>query len=182
METILVGLTADLMSHKVLAVRALVMGWAAVVLVYGFAGTFLHEWRLTLFSRWGPSLWGESEILRQLWVYYGLPFVLVTCVIFMAIGWLVAGLHRRQIPGIVVVFAATLLIPATLQAMETRRLLATDLWPGWGWGSFRWALLFQTALPCVVYPLCVVIGGLWTARTEDGDERPGNSGAVLDES
>jgi len=158
--TILGGLTADVAAHKLLAVQ---------------------QMRMTLFSRWGSALWGESEVLRQLWVYYNLPFVLVMCVIFMAIGWTVATLHRRHLPAIVIVFSATLLIPATFQAMEIRRLLETDLWPGWGWGSFRWALIYQALLSFVAYPLCVLIGGLWSLPTDDGHELPGNSGAVVDE-
>jgi hypothetical protein len=150
-------------------------------LVYQLAGLIQHT-RMALFSRWGSALWGESEVLRQLWVYYSVPFVLVMCVIFMAIGWTVATLHRRHLPGIVIVFSATLLIPATFQAMEIRRLLETDLWPGWGWGSFRWALLYQAWLSFVAYPLCVLAGGFWSLRADDGQERRDNSGAIPDES
>ena len=179
--TILVGLTADLAAHKLLAVRALAIGWSAMYLVYQFAGPLIQQLRRTLFSRWGSALWGESEVLRQLWVYYSLPFVLVTCLIFMAIGWMVASLHRRQLPGIVIMFSATLLIPATFQALEIRRLLETELWPGWGWGSFRWALLYQALLSLVAYPLCALVGGLLNLRT-DGQELPGDAAAVLDES
>ncbi|HZM97062.1 MAG TPA: hypothetical protein VFB92_26755 [Vicinamibacterales bacterium] len=168
LATILVGLAADVAAHKLLAVRALALGWSAMLVVYLLIGPLIQETRMTLFRRWGSVLWGDSEILRQLWVYYGLPFQLVVCLILMAIGWLVAGLHRRRVPGIVIVFAATLLIPATFQALEIRRLLETELWPGWGWGSFRWALLYQAMLALVAYPLCILIGGLCTARS-DGD-------------
>ena len=105
--TILVGLAADVAAHKLLAVRALAIGWSAMFLVYQFVGPLIQETRMTLFRRWGSALWGDSEVLRQLWVYYGLPFVLVTCLIFMAIGWMVAGMHRRHLPGIVIVFSAT---------------------------------------------------------------------------
>jgi hypothetical protein len=165
--TILVGLAGDVASHKLLAVRALVIGWSATyLLVFQFIGRLIQETRMTLFSRWGSALWGDSEILRQLWVYYGLPFQLVVCLIFIAIGWMVAGLHRRELPGIVIVFSATLLIPAIFQALEIRRLLGTELWPGWGWGSFRWALLYRAVLALGVYPLCVLIGGLWAARSD----------------
>jgi hypothetical protein len=180
--TILVGLAADLAAHKLLAVRALAIGWSALYLVYQFIGPLIQQARMTLFSRWGSALWGESEVLRQLWVYYGLPFVLLTCLIFMAIGWMVASLHRRHLPGIVVLFSATLLIPATFQALETRRLLETELWSGWGWGSFRWALVFHALVSIVAYPLCVLIGGLWTLRTDDGRELRGDPGTVVDES
>ena len=179
--TILVGLAADVAAHKLLALRALTVGWSALYLMNQFAVPLIQEMRLTLFRRWGSALWGDSEVLRQVWVYYGLPFVLVTCLIFMAFGWMVAGLHRRHLPGIVIVFCATLLIPATFQALEIRRLLETELWPGWGWGSFRWALLFHAWLSFVAYPLCALIGGLWNVRTDDGNELPGESGAVLDE-
>jgi len=94
---------------------------------------------------------------------------------------MVGRLHRRHLPGVVVVFSATLLIPAAFQALEIRRLLGTELWPGWGWSSFRWALLFHAVLSIVAYPLCILIGGLWGART-DGHELTSDSGAVLDES
>ena len=164
--SILVGLAADVAAHKVLAVRALVLGWSGLYVIYGVVGPFIQETRMTFFSRWGSTLWGESEILRQLWVYYGLPFVLETCSLFAGIGWMVARLHRRHLPGIVVLFSATLLIPATFQALETRRLLETELWPGWGWGSFRWALVFHALVSIVAYPLCVLIGGLWPARSD----------------
>ncbi len=170
--SILAGLTADIAAHKLLAVRALAIGWAAMYLAIHFASPRIEQVRRALFREWGSALWGESEILRQLWVYYGIPFVLLTCLIFMAIGWTVAALHRRHLPGIVILFAATLLIPAAFSAMETRRLLGTELWPGWGWGSFRWALLFHTFDSIVVYPLCALIGGLWTLRAEDRIELP----------
>jgi hypothetical protein len=164
--TILVGLGADIAAHKLLAVRALAIGWSGMFLMYQFVWPFIQQTRMTLFSRWGSTLWGDSEILRQLWVYYGLPFQLAVCLNLMAIGWMVAALHRRRLPGIVIVFAATLLIPATFQALEIRRMLETELWAGWGWGSFRWALAYQALLSFVAYPACVLIGGLWRAESE----------------
>jgi len=164
--TIFAGLAADIAAHKLLAVRALAIGLSGLFVIYGVVGPLVQETRMTLFRRWGQSLWGESEILRQLWVYYGLPFVAVTCLMFIAIGWMVARLHRRHLPGIVIVLSAMLLIPATFQTIETRRLLATELWPGWGWGSFRWALLFHSFLAVVVHPLSLLIGGLWAARSD----------------
>jgi len=179
--TILAGIVADVAAHKLLALRALALGWSALFLLLQFGGPLLEEARRALFRQWGTTLWGESEVLRVLWVYYGIPFVLLSCSMFMAIGWMVGRLHRRHLPGVVVVFSATLLIPAAFQALEIRRLLGTELWPGWGWSSFRWALLFHGVFSIVAYPLCVLIGGLWGART-DGHELTSDSGAVLDES
>ena len=157
--TILAGLAADIAAHKLLAIRSLVIGWSAMYLVYQFL-QFVHQTRVMIFGRWGSTFWGDSEVLRQLWVYYGLPFQLVTCLLLMTVGWMVARLHRRRLPGIVIVFSATLLIPGVLQALETRRMLQTPWWPGWGWGSFRWALVYYVVLSLVVYPLCVIVGGL----------------------
>jgi hypothetical protein len=180
--TILTGVVADVAAHKLLALRALALGWSALFLLLQFGGPLLEEARRALFRQWGPTLWGESEALRVLWVYYGIPFALLSCSIFMAIGWMVGRLHRRHLPGIIVVFSATLLIPATFQAWEIRRLLGTELWPGWGWGSFRWALLFQGVLMFVAYPLCALVGGICGARSDDRHELPADSDAVLDES
>ncbi len=163
--TILTGLAEDLASHKLLAVRALAVGWSAMLLMYQIVGPLMQHARITLFSRWGSALWGDSEVLRQLWVYYSLPFQLVICLAFVALGWMVAASHRR-LPGIVFVFSATLLVPATLQLVDIRRALQTDLWPGWGWGAYRWAVLYQGWLSLVAYPLCVLFGGLWN-RTPD---------------
>ena len=129
--TIRSGLAADLTAHKLLAVRALAIGWSVIYLVFQFIWPLIEQTRRMLFYQWGWAPWGESEVLRQLWVYFGLPFVLLVCLILMAIGWMVTSLHRRHLPAIVLLFSATLLIPATFQALETRRLLGTELWPGW---------------------------------------------------
>jgi hypothetical protein len=47
------------------------------------------------------------------------------------------------------------------RAHPTQQLLQTTLWPGWGWGSFRWALAYHVLLSLVLYPLCVLGAGLW---------------------
>jgi hypothetical protein len=176
--TILSGLGADLTVHKLLAVRALVIGWSIVYLVFQFIGPLIQQTRIMLFSRWGSALWGESEILRQLWVDYSLPFVLLTCLIFMAIGWMVTSLHRRHLPAIVLLFSATLLIAATFQALETWRLLRT---PGWWPGLYHKEIVFHTLVSIVAYPLCVVIGGLCTLRTDEHG-LGGDADTVVDES
>jgi hypothetical protein len=41
--------------------------------------------------------------------------------------------------------------------------LHAGLWPFW---DFRLALLFHAALMLVGYPLCIVIGGVWEARSD----------------
>ena len=176
--TILSGLAADLTAHKLLAVRALVIGWSVIYLVLQFIGPLIQQTRTMLFSRWGSALWGESEILRQLWRDYSLPFVLLWCLIFMTIGWIVTSLHRRHLPAIVLLFSATLLIPAPFLALETWRLLGMCCW---GTESDRWAVVFYTLVSIVVYPLCVLIGGLCTLRTDEHDRR-GDAGTVVDES
>jgi hypothetical protein len=158
--TILAGIAAELAADKGTAVRTLAIGWSATLLAYEFAFPLMERTRRLLFTNWGASLWGDSEFLRQLWVYYGVPFVLLTCLIFLAIGWVTASLHRHS-AGALVIFLATMLIPSAINGFRTAQLLQTTLWPGWGWGSFRWALAYHVLLSLVLYPLCVLGAGLW---------------------
>jgi hypothetical protein len=81
---------------------------------------------------------------------------------FMAVGWIVGRLHRRHAPALLALFTATLIVPAVFQTLASLRLMEAGLWPGWQLGSFRWALVFHAVLQMVVYPLCALMGGLWS--------------------
>jgi hypothetical protein len=52
------------------------------------------------------------------------------------------------------------------------RLLNAGLWPFW---DFRLALLFDASLLFVGYPLCILVGGLWSGRS---DTEPGVSNVI----
>jgi hypothetical protein len=133
--TILSGLKSDFVAHKLHALGALAIGWSATLLAFQFVFPLMERARRALFTSWGASLWGDSEILRQLWVYYGLPLVVATCLIFIVIGWMTARLQRRHAPGVVIVLSATLLMPAAFNGLRIWHMLQTELWPGWGGGG-----------------------------------------------
>jgi len=157
--TIWAGVVADLRAHKLMAVRAVVIGGVAVILL-----TWLSEaLRRSLFPWFATRPWGESEILRQVLVYYRLPFALIACLGLVLTGWMIARWHRDHRAAMVVVGALSPLPLAVQWSVETGRLLQAGLWPFW---DFRLALLFHAALLFVGYPLCILIGGLRGARSD----------------
>jgi hypothetical protein len=165
LTTIVVGLAADVRAHTLLAVRAFLMGCAAVLLLGSFTGAL----RQALF-RWTQLPW-KSELLRQVWVYYGVPFAIISCLGFAMAGWTIARWHRDHRAAMVVLGALSPLPWALRWGWETARLLHAGLFPFW---DYRVALLFQAALLFVVFPVCILIGGLWDARP-DADTASSNA-------
>jgi hypothetical protein len=106
---------------------------------------------------WYVASW-KSEILRQAVVYYRVPLAIVMCLGCTLTGWLITKWHGAQHIPLVILSALAPLLWAIPWAWETVRLLYTGLWPFW---DFRIALIFQAALLVAVYPLCILIGGLW---------------------
>lgn len=158
LTTIVAGAAADIRAHKLLAVRAFIIGCAAFILLSSCYGML----RQALFiSRDLAPL--RPEILRQAVVYYGLPFEIIMCLGFAMTGWTIARLHRDHRTAMVALGALSPLLWAIPWAWETSRLLHAGLWPFW---DFRLALLFHAALLFVGYPLCILIGGLWQARSD----------------
>lgn len=160
---ILVGIVHDIRHHPVVAVRAVVLGSTAALLLARFTGALhlsLLVWGAT--NHWFP--WGTSEILRQLWVWYSLPFVAIECVGFAAAGWLLARWDREDRAAPLVLAALSQLPGAISWALYTARVLEAGIWQGWG---YRMVLVFQGVCLFVVYPVCVVLGGLWARRAGD---------------
>jgi len=153
--TIVVIVTDDIFSQKLLAIRALISACAAIVLLQIGYGALRHaviiQWHLA------PR---QPEFLRQAVVYYGLPFEPAMCLGCAVIGWLIARQHRGGRASMVVLSALAPWLWAFPWAWQTTRLWNAGLWPFW---DFRFALLFHGALIVVAYPLCIVLGGLWAA-------------------
>jgi hypothetical protein len=158
LTTVVAGVAADIGAHKLLAVRAFIMACAAFFLLSSFYGAL----RQALFIHWDLAP-RKPEILRQAVVYYGVPFEIIMCLAFAATGWTIARLHRDYRAAMVILSALAPLLWAIPWAWETGRLLHAGLWPFW---DFRLALLFRAALLFVGYPLCILIGGLWYARSD----------------
>jgi hypothetical protein len=157
LTAILTGAGADIRDHKLLAVRALAVCWTALYFVASFTGA-LHQ---SLF-RWAMTPW-KSEILRQAWVYYGMPYVILMCLAYAVTGWLIARLHRDHRAAMVILCALSQLPGAVWWGWETGRLLRAGLFPFW---DYRLALLFHAATLFMGYPVCLLLGGLWEARSD----------------
>ena len=156
----------DLRAHKLLALRTLAIWWMATFLL----GWFTTTLRYSIVSAGRAAVpWGESEIVRQFWVWYGVPFVLVACLGHIAIGWAIARSHRRQAAAMVLLAAVFQLWPAVSWGSRVGSLLQAGLWPFW---DYRMALMFQALCLFVAYPLCIVVGGLWGARPDKDTASP----------
>ena len=160
---ILVGAGTDIRDHILLAVRALVTCWTALLILGYFTGALHHA----LF-RWTNTEW-QSEILRQAWVYYGMPYAFITCLGCAVTGWTIARLHRDHRAAMVILCATSQLPWAVRWGWETCRLLRAGLFPFW---DYRVALLFHAATLFIAYPICILLGGLWDARSDAGASIP----------
>ena len=168
LATILVGLAADVAAHKLLAVRALALGWSAMLVSIAVDWTVDPRNADDTLPSLGIGAVGRFEILRQLWVYYGLPFQLVFCLILMAIGWLVAGLlpsprprHRDCVRGDA---SNTGYFPGAGDPPAARNGIVAGL----GMGLVPLGATVSGHACVGGVSLCILIGGLCTARS-DGD-------------
>jgi hypothetical protein len=157
LSTIVVGIAADIRSHKLWAVRAVVIVYASFFLLTLFYGVS----RQALIIKWDLAP-RTPEILRQAVVYYGVPFEIIMCLALAGTGWMIGRLHRENRAAIVSLSALVPLLWAIPWALNTARLLHAGLFPFW---DFRMALLFHAALLFVGYPLCILIGGISSSRS-----------------
>ena len=163
---ILMGCASEIRSHKLLAIRALAVGYAGIVLVYVIASALR---RAVVFGGRASVPWGDSEVMRQFWVWYGVPFSIVTCIGFVAIGWTVGKLHRTSPVAMVLLCAALQVALASVWLTNTWSLLQAGLWPFW---DYRLALMFQGFCLIVAYPSCLVLGGILASPGDHENPRP----------
>lgn len=158
LTTIVAGVAAEISAHKLRAVRAFLTACLAFFLLSVLYGAVRH----TLFIDWD---WAprKPELLRQAIVYYGVPFEIGMCLGLVAAGWTIARWHRHDRTAMVILSALAPLMWAIPWAWRTGRLLHAGLWPFW---DYRVALLFHAVLLFVGYPLCILIGGFWWARSD----------------
>jgi hypothetical protein len=158
LTAIILSAARDVWAHKLAAVRAVAICWVAISAM----GIFTGALRESLFNNWLHTPW-RSEIVRQAWVYYGLPFAIFTGIGFAVIGWMISGLHRRHRAGMLLFCAMCQVLWSVPWGWETSRLLREGLWPFW---DYRLALLFHGLLQFIGYPLCLLLGGA-SNRDED---------------
>jgi hypothetical protein len=161
LSAILVAAARDLRQHKLLASRAVVVGWVVVPWVY---------FTLTVYQRTAPwietripGIWFNGSALQRLawwaWWIYNVPLFIAWCGGSLILGWMIARLHREH-------------RAAMLFACVASQLPWTVLW---AWPAWRIAYLsdFYTpytfpnqvvaVLTLVGMPICTLLGGLWGA-------------------
>ena len=96
--------TADVLrEHKVITVRTILLGWAALYCSAYLIALPSSKLYLVLRELGLPHLFWWQH-------YYSYPIVLIPCVGFAASGWIVARLHRRHYASMVLVFRASFLL------------------------------------------------------------------------
>jgi len=149
---IVVGFVKEVRSHKLLALRAVAVGWAAsYVLIYGVE---LPLWRF-----YAKVLLRHGLEISVWWRHYYLyPAPLVTFFLAAAAGWTVSRCHRAHRFAMVLVFLTSIqlwLLP------EFFRLGADAL------GDRRFLpYLFAHSLDFIVVTVGILVGGLWGTPRE----------------
>jgi hypothetical protein len=154
--TLLMTTVVEIWAHKIAALRTVLLASSAILLLSRLSGALYNG----LFN-WAMVPW-RSEMLRQVWVYYGVPFALIQGLGYLLTGWTIARWHRDASGAMIILGAAVLWPWALPWGWKTAGLLRAGLWPFW---DFRLALLFRAAMFFIGFPLCVVIGGLWSVRS-----------------
>jgi hypothetical protein len=151
LAAIIVSFYQEIMSHPVLALRAISVGWATWFLFYYGAG---------------PRLLGP--FVRRFFVPSGFPFSPSALIwwtaalfVFAASGWIVARLHHARRNGMVLVFAASVFI-FRLRMLPWIGSLAADTMTN---SRFLPYLLFSLEA-LFLPPLAILFGGLWGAPPE----------------
>ena len=150
---ILVGCGNEIRTHKLLTVRAVITGWAALIL----SGYLISLPVYKLYSRALLAL-GLGPLWFWWWHYYTYPIIFVPCIGGFLSGWLVARFHRTYRVTMVTVYAASVLITSLPEIFR----LATDSLSN---SRFVPYLLTYSVAECV-FVVSILLGGLRSTNTE----------------
>jgi hypothetical protein len=153
---IVVTVTKDIGAHKLLAIRALAMGWALYALLF-----FPVNWISRIMRVWTMSWLAQSgrySVWSLFWSGH-LPETLLVYLACAASGWVVARLHQGQSASMVCVFGASVVL------FE----YGFTSWMFWRHGHppIPQTLLILPAFLLVGRPLCIWIGGLYVRPPTD---------------
>jgi hypothetical protein len=141
----------EIMAHPVLALRALATGWATWYLIrYGAVRSLVPLTRRLLQTSGFP------------FSPFGLAWTAISLVLLAGNGWIVARLHRPHRTGMVLLFAASVLVLDLSRGLPwiwfegTNTLTNTRFLP----------YLLAALDPLILQPLAILLGGLWGASAE----------------
>jgi hypothetical protein len=144
---IFVGCGNEVRTHKLLAVRAVITGWAALILSSYLISFPLYK----LYSRVLMDL-GFRPLWFWWWHYYTYPIVLVPCIGGFLSGWLVARFHRAYRVTMVTVYAVSVLLTSLPEIFR----LATNSLSN---SRFVPYLLSHLLIECL-FVVSILLGGL----------------------
>ena len=139
----------EVRAHRFIAIKALVTGWAAqFVFQFVVAGLLsrLHLWILLYHKL--PLLFGYGIAASLSWLILWTP-------IWIGSGWLVSGLYRSRLAGMVLVFSISVSTWKLLRLPWTIRLLYNAT------GDSRYLpQLVVELMNLILPPVYIVLGGL----------------------
>jgi hypothetical protein len=151
----------DLRHHKLLACRAVLIGWVANWLLFRYlvhpvsvaGGQSIWNWTVVHGFDSFRTLWFG----RPRWLVPPLPIFVTSCLGWMVNGWIVGRLHRRHRLAMVFVFVVCLV------AWNVPFFISST--------SYLHRTLYREALaaifPLVVLPACAFSGGILGASERD---------------
>jgi len=150
---ILLGNAKAIRDHKLLALRAVLVGFASMW-VFSAAARFLLQ-ILWVFASGGVYLGGQWIRLDYGWIRNRIYIAfLLTLLGSAASGWIVGRLHRERQTPMVLVYLVSALVVAVVQLAVQVRLI--------GWTIRPVAQYPQTLLLFfVLVPVSILLGGLW---------------------
>jgi hypothetical protein len=149
---ILVGCSDEIRTHKLLTVRALITGWAALIL-----SNYLSVPLYRLYSRAIMAL-GLGPLTLWWRHYYTYPVMFVPCIGGFLCGWLVAHFHRTHRVAMVNMYVISVLL---VGFPEFFRLATNSL------SNSRFVpYLFTYSLTECLFVVSILLGGLRRIKTE----------------
>jgi len=161
---ILAGVTRDVRDHKLLAIRAVAIGWLLAVL-FSFPVNWMSNVGRALVFEWLVDT-GRTSVW---WVFWSgqLPYALLAFVACAISGWIMARLHQGHAVAMVSVFAAAVAVADYGQA---------------SWMLWRQALPPMPQLAVLLWlllligpPIGIGIGGLWALHADANTTLPASS-------
>jgi len=152
--SILAGTARDITDHKLLALRAVTVGFASMWTFWGLASVPLRV--IWVLSNGGLYVGGHWMTIDYSWMHYRGYLALLLIVVGSAgSGWIVARLHRDHQTAMVLAFLVTLILAAAAQLVIQVRLV--------GWPIRPMIHSAPTLIVLfVVTPISALVGGFWT--------------------
>jgi hypothetical protein len=152
LTAILAGVARDIRAHKLLALRAVAIGWLLYVLfsfpviwLTGATGVLIREW---LAPTGRDTFWGA-------WLSSHLPGALFAYVACAVSGWIVARLHQTHVVAMVSLYGASV---ALFEYGMAGWMFAQHGLPS---PPLPQATLILPLLLVIGRPMSILLGGLW---------------------